>query len=178
MLSSRTLINLSKQIEKIILNYIYKDEFGYILIEELLQELNKHPAWEYTTISDIIEVTKNSTLNRLQISGDKIRLVIPQKLVNHNLSSKVIPPQTLFYCTTIVGVSRVKTFGIKSFKDKYVKLFPDKNMISVLTHRKSHPVYIEINAFKAYQDGIEFIKSDFNSYLAEYIPPKYINKIL
>lgn len=178
MLSSRTLINLSKQIERIILNYIYKDEFGYMLLQELLDELNKHPAWEYTTMSDIIEVNRNSTLKRLQISGDKIRLVIPQTITNTKLSSKAIPPKTLFYGTTIVGVSRIKTFGIKSFKDKYVKLFPDKKMIGVLTHRKSHPAYIEIDAYKAYQDGIHFIKSDFNSYLAEYIPPKYINKIL
>ncbi|MGD9580056.1 MAG: RNA 2'-phosphotransferase [Vampirovibrionia bacterium] len=178
MLDSRTLINLSKQIEKIILNYIYKDEFGYVPIEHVLKELNKHPAWEYTTLTDILEVIKNNTLNRLQISGDQIRLLIPQKFTTRNTLNNVIPPKTLFYGTTVVGVSRIKTFGIKSFKDKYIKLFPDKKMIQVLTHRKMHPAFIEIDAFKAHQDGIKFIKSDFNSYLAEYIPAKYINKIL
>ena len=178
MLNARTLINLSKQIEKIIYNSTRKDTFGYILLDNLLEELNRHPAWEHIALSDIAEVVKGSSIKRLEISGNKIRLIRRDTPIPTALSHRVIPPKSLYYGTSAVGLSRIKTFGIKAFRSDYVKLFPDKRMIQVLTHKNSHVSYIEVDAFRAYQDGIPFIKGELNCYMTEYIPAKYIKKII
>ncbi|MEW5818633.1 MAG: RNA 2'-phosphotransferase [Cyanobacteriota bacterium] len=177
MLSSRTVVNLSKQIEKVLFNVVESDEFGFITIDELLEELNKHPAWEYIQYSDITDVVKSSPLKRLEISGNKIRLNRPLKTVSSAIFNNVMPPNTLYYGTSFVGISRIKTFGIRSYRDQYIKLYPDKRLIQVLVHRNSHIVYVEIDALKAYKDGINFVKGNLNTYLVEHIPPKYINKI-
>jgi len=177
MLSARTVINLSKQLEKILYKSDSVDDYGYIEIEKVLEELNNHPAWEYVSYLDIKEVVKSSALKRLEISGNKIRLIRLNSAINNTITHNVIPPKVLYYGTGIVGISRVKTFGIRSYKDQFVKLYPDKRMIQVLIHRNSHIAHIEIDAFKAHKDGIKFVKGDLNTYLAEYIPPQYIKKI-
>lgn len=178
MLTARTLINLSKHIEKIIYRSPNKDQFGYLTLAELLLELNNHPAWEYINIQDISEVVKKSTLKRLEISGNKIRLIIPRQDSTAPLIHTVIPPKKLYYGTTVVGISRIKTFGLRSYKDKYIKLYPDKRMVQVLVHRVNHVAIAEIDAMKAHKNNISFLKGDLNTYLAEFIPPEYIIKII
>lgn len=177
MLSSRTLVNLSKQVEKILLKTENVDEYGYMSVGEILQELNRHPAWEYVGYLDIKELVNSSAIRRLELSGNKIRMIRHQSPATPALVHKVIPPKTLFYGTSVVGISRVKTFGIRPFKEQYIKLFPDKRMIQVLTHRNSHVAYVEIDALQAHREGIAFYKSDLNTYLAEYVPSDYIKKI-
>lgn len=177
MLSARTLINLSKYVESVILKSSDKDEYGYVFIEDVVEEINKHPLWEHIVPMDIIEVSKGSPLRRLEIIGNKIRLIAITSNKPAIFDHKVIPPKLLYYGTNIVGISRIKTFGIKSFREQYIKLFPDKKMVQVLIHKNSHIAYVEIEAFQAHLDGIEFIRGGVNTYLATFIPAKYIKKI-
>lgn len=181
MLSSRTLINLSKYIENILFNQTQKDEYGFVLLEKVLDELRKHPLWDCIEFEDIVEVVNSSSLKRLQIMGNKIRMVQTPNIINITspiTNKKVIPPKLLYYGTSLVGITRIKTFGIKSFKDNYIKLYPDKKMVQVLVHRNADITYIEINALDAHLEGVTFIKGDYNSYLTEFIAPKYIQKII
>jgi putative RNA 2'-phosphotransferase len=177
MLSARTVVSLSKYIENILTRTSNTDEYGYMLMEDLIEEVNDHPLWEHIQPLDIKEVVNGSAIRRLELVGNKIRLIRPVNNVTTPFKHRVIPPATLYYGTTVVGISRVKTFGLKPLKDNYVKLFPSKSMVQVMVHRNAHIAYVEIEAFKAHQDGIQFIKGDLNTYLANHIPAKYIKKI-
>jgi RNA:NAD 2'-phosphotransferase (TPT1/KptA family) len=149
----------------------------------LLEMLHQHPLWDQVTREDLFQVLKASPVKRLEILGDKIRLSRKTKLSSADLTlpkgtrTKIIPPKTLYYGTSFVGISRVKVFGIRSFKEDFVKLYADKRMIQVLVHKNSHIAYVELDAFQAHLDGVPFYKGDLNNYLVKELSPNYIRKI-
>lgn len=177
MLNARTLINLSKHVENIIQSNSSLDEYGYMSIEDLIVDLNSHPLWEHIQPLDLKDIVNGSPIKRIEICGNKIRLVRNKFNISNVFKHKIIPPKTLYFGANIVGISRIKNFGIKPVREKYVRLYSDKKMVQVLVHKNNHIAYVEIDALKAYSEGVEFYKGNFNVYLAEYISPKYFKKI-
>jgi putative RNA 2'-phosphotransferase len=178
MLNARTIINLGKLIENILQRSLKVDELGYMKIEDLIEEVNQHPLWEHIQPLDLKDIVNGSPIRRLELTGNKIRLVRPVNNASNSIKHRIIPPKILYYGTGVVGISRIKTFGLKPLRDQYVKLYPDKKMVQVMVHKNTHIAYVEIDALKAHQDGIEFTKGQFSTYLATNIPPKYIKRII
>ena len=178
MLSSKTLIKLSKDIEHILKNESNKDRFGFALLEKVYERLQTNYNWIDITLSEMIETVNSNTVKRLEILGNQIRLNESSMINLPYNATKILPPPVLYYGTTATNLIHIKKHGIKSIKNDKLKLFTQKEMINVLSHKNSCIVYIQINSLKAHNEGIQFYKYRPYCYLADYIPLKYINKFI
>jgi putative RNA 2'-phosphotransferase len=152
------------------------DEDGWVPVSQLLESLRSDgEVWQDLSASDIERMILSSTKRRHEIADGRIRAIyghsIPVKL--RRLPHQ--PPSILFHGTHPSSVQAIKKCGLKPMNRQNVHLSADKETALGVGRRKSpDPVLLCIRSFEAFQNGVAFYKGSEKVWLADDVPPKYI----
>lgn len=154
---------------------IVLDELGYTSIQELLNYLNSSGRHGTVELSDLIKMMEESDKKRHEINGDRIRAYY-----GHSTSEKIHktvskPPAVLYHGTSHEAAEIIMQEGLIPNGRQYVHLSCDVNTAQIVGIRKDkRPVILKINAQQANADGCKFHIGNEDIWLADSIPPKYI----
>lgn len=152
------------------------DEEGYVSITKLLDSLNKKNKYEREIVKEDIEhIIEISDKKRLEIIDNKIRALYGHSIPNKIIKEKAIPPDTLYHGTAHKFIDSILKNGLLPKSRQYVHLSLDiETAIDVGKRRDDDPIILEIDAKKAYQDGISFYIGNDKVWLSDSVPSKYI----
>lgn len=151
------------------------DEEGWLPVQALLTALHTRASYHDVDIKDIAAIIEQSDKQRFEMHDGMIRAYyghsIPQK-VKHE---PTIPPTILFHGTTPAAARRIKIEGLKPMRRQYVHLSAEESTArTVALRRTQQPVILRIPALQAYQQGIHFYSGNEAIWLADAIPPQFI----
>jgi len=91
------------------------------------------------------------------------------------IKEKSTPPNLLYHGTLQNKVFRILNEGLKPMERQYVHLSIDMDTATKVAERRKGEIKIlEVEALKAYNDGLSFYKEDNGIWLADIISHKYI----
>ena len=153
------------------------DKQGFVNLTELIEKLKKrYPQTDEQLIREIVE---KSERRRFEIRNGKIRA-----LYGHSIPVELQPEEAkdvkiLYHGTSPESAKNILKVGLKPMRRQWVHLSPTIEIAKKIGLRKSNkPVILEIDVEKARRDGIKFYKATDEIYLAKYIPPKYIKRVI
>lgn len=151
------------------------DDDGWVSVEQLLISLKENSKWESVTIQDLEHMIQNSDKKRHELVDGKIRA-----LYGHSISMKILkesaePPAILFHGTARRFWKSIENNGLLPKGRQYVHLSNDiETALQVGKRHDDKPVILEIDAKKAWNEGIKFYLGNDKVWLADNIPSKYI----
>lgn len=176
-----TVIALSK-----LMSYILRhrpDEFGLVLeedgfisIKELQQALAEEAGWSHIRRSHIMEVVLTSDRERFEVEDERIRTTYGHSLPHRIHYEPAAPPKILYHGTRRRAYPHILHQGLNPMGRQYVHLAASPELAMRIGRRRDpQPVFLEIQAQRASEDGITFYLANPLIYLTEHIPPSYIN---
>ncbi len=157
---------------------IILDEEGYTPIDELLYYLNSTGKHGEVEKEDLEKITTMFEKKRHEIKDGKIRAYYGHSFEDKIEKTPVEPPEILYHGTSHEAAEKIMKEGITPQQRQYVHLSKDiKTATSVGLRKDHHPVLLQVDAKKAYQDGLKFYVGNEDIWLADTIPPQYIIKL-
>ncbi|MGL4521862.1 MAG: RNA 2'-phosphotransferase [Bacilli bacterium] len=152
------------------------DENGWVSVEHLLTTLKENSKWESVTIEDLVHIIESSTKKRHELVDGKIRALyghsVPKKIVKETSE----PPVILFHGTARSFLESIENKGLLPKGRQYVHLSNDiETALQVGKRRDDKPIILEIDAKRAWDEGVKFYLGNDNVWLADNIPSKYLN---
>ena len=146
------------------------DEDGFISLKELLQAIGEEEGWSYVRRSHITEVAYTSDRERFEIQDEKIR-------VPHQIHYEpAAPPTILYHGTRRRSYPHILQRGLDPRGRQYVHFATSPELaLRIGKRRDPQPVLLEIQAQRASEEGVSFYRANPLIYLADHIPPSYIN---
>jgi putative RNA 2'-phosphotransferase len=155
------------------------DNNGYADIKTVLKILSTRFKNEKISKETIELIIQNSKKTRFEIIEDKIRA-----FYGHSIDKKIdfkensAVPSKLYHGTTKKACKKILQEGITKQNRQYVHLTENvRDAVLVGKRRTEIPIILEIDVIKAQENGIQFYKSG-DMFLADYIPPEYIHRIM
>jgi len=155
------------------------DRDGFVTVEALLAALNASRQRDHVlTQQDLEKVMQHSDKVRHEMRDGKIRA-----LYGHSTKEKIEktaeqPPALLWHGTSHSVLDTILREGIKSMKRQYVHMGADIAAATEVGARHDRsPVLLEIDAQRAYADGVRFYKGNDRIWLSDWIAPQYIRVI-
>lgn len=84
------------------------------------------------------------------------------------------PPSLLWHGTTAAAAASIRTQGILKMGRHHVHMSSDPETARRVTRRLAEPVVLRVRAGEAALAGVAFYVSDNGVWLAEFIPPEYV----
>jgi putative RNA 2'-phosphotransferase len=152
------------------------DEDGYISVKHLLQAIAEEEGWSYVRRSHIMEVASTSGRDRFEIQDGKIRAIYGHSLPHRAHREPAAPPQILYHGTRRKAYPHIIQRGLDPMGHSHVHLTTSPELAMRIGKRRDpQPVLLEIQAQRASEDGVPFYQANPLIYLADHIPPSYIN---
>jgi putative RNA 2'-phosphotransferase len=152
------------------------DEDGYISLKELLQAIGEEEGWSYVRRSHITEVAYTSDRERFEIQDEKIRATYGHSLPHQIHYEPAAPPTILYHGTRRRAYPHILQRGLDPMGRQYVHLATSSELAMRIGKRRDpQPVLLEIQAQRASEEGVPFYQANPLIYLADHIPPSYIN---
>ena len=155
------------------------DENGYVLIEQLLNEINLSNKYDRViSKEDLLYINNNSEKKRWEIEEDKIRASY-----GHSIPLKIkkeigVPPDILYHGTSNKAINNILENGLLPMSRQYVHLSTTIDMaITVGKRRDNNPILLKIDAKRALADGIIFYVGNEYVWLCDFVPAKYVKII-
>jgi putative RNA 2'-phosphotransferase len=152
------------------------DEFGWVSTDMLLAALRaEHPEWLSLSESDLARMIAQFDKKRHELHKGQIRALYghstPQKLLKEPSS----PPSTLYHGTSPEAARVIKASGLQPMGRQYVHLSIDAATAEQVGRRKARaPIVLVVHADRANAAGVAFYRGNDVVWLADAIPPMYI----
>lgn len=151
------------------------DDDGWVSVEQLLISLKENSKWESVTIQDLEHMIQNSDKKRHELVDGKIRALYGHSIPMKILKESAEPPAILFHGTARRFWKSIENNGLLPKGRQYVHLSNDiETALQVGKRHDYKPVILEIDAKKAWDEGIKFYLGNDKVWLADNIPSKYI----
>ncbi len=151
------------------------DEQGYVSIEDLAEAISSTRGWSFVTKKDILEIVSKSEKERFEVDEEKIRACYGHSLPAGVIYYETEPPRILYHGTARSFLKKIEEKGLLPMGRQYVHLSVSEESARMVGRRRDrHPMILEIDAGKAFRDGIKFFKATENVYLVRKLPSKYI----
>lgn len=155
------------------------DEYGYVQVEKLLYALrNYKKKWNSLTLQDIHRLVETDSKKRYILNGNMICAAYGHSVPIKIKKEEKIPPEILYHGTAPKLYNIIMNEGLKSMSRQYVHLSEDPKTAYTVGKRhsnESEPIIFSVAAKKAYDDGIKFYYGNDTTWLADYIPSKYLS---
>jgi putative RNA 2'-phosphotransferase len=152
------------------------DHEGWVDVEKLLLVFRKKKEWVDINVSDLIEMINQSSKKRHELKDGKIRALYGHSTSNKLIKQPAEPPQILYHGTSPEVAEIVFNTGLKPMNRQYVHLSVDTETAKQVGYRKSSsPKLLIIRAKEAYLEGVHFYIGNEHVWLADGVPPKYID---
>lgn len=151
------------------------DENGWVSAEQLLTALRENSKWENVTIENLKYIIENSDKKRHELVNGRIRA-----LYGHSIPMKILkdisePPAILFHGTARRFLESIENKGLLPKGRQYVHLSKDiETALQVGKRHDDKPVILEVDAKRAWKEGVKFYLGNDKVWLADNIPIKYI----
>lgn len=151
------------------------DNEGYVDLGDLLAKLRER--WTNLSESDLLEIVEEDPRGRYEITDDRIRA-----LYGHSIEVEPDLPEVevevLYHGTSEESANRIDEQGLKSQGRRKVHLSANKDdAIRVGKRHTPEPVVLEIDAKEAIDSGVVFQKASDKVFVADYVPPEFIEII-
>lgn len=154
------------------------DGEGWASLSRLLEALRrKRPSWRDLRREDLEEMIRRSEKRRYEIRGDHIRALYGHSLPVRIEKEEAEPPERLFHGTSPEAARGIRRQGLRPMDRQYVHLSADRTSARRVGRRKaSDPVILAVRARAAYRDGISFYRGNDEVWLADVVPPRFLER--
>jgi putative RNA 2'-phosphotransferase len=154
------------------------DDFGWVSVDSLLSAIrSQRSEWRNLNLEDLNEMIRASDKKRHEISGDQIRALYGHSVPGKLNKLRADPPEILYHGTTHSNIEQIMRKGLLPMGRQYVHLSIDIEMANKVGKRKDKdPVILKIFAKRAYSMGINFYIGNDAVWLADLVPPEFIEK--
>lgn len=153
------------------------DAEGWVSVSTLLKALQKRGFQQPVSQADIETIIATSTKQRFEIRDGKIRAFYGHSLAEKIEKEVAVPPATLYHGTSPEAVTAILHEGLRSMKRQYVHLSTDEQTARIVALRHTNrPVILRIAAQEAHKQGIAFYLGNEDIWLADTIPPTFIER--
>lgn len=144
------------------------DEKGFVSIKELCKKTGIKEE-------EIYNIVQRQKKKRFEIKKGKIRALYGHTVIKIKYE-EIEPPEVLFHGTSRENAEKILREGLKPMRRHYVHLSRDTEDAFIVGRRDDkNPIILKIKAKEAHSKGIKFYRAG-DLYLAEYIPPEFIEK--
>jgi putative RNA 2'-phosphotransferase len=152
------------------------DSEGWVATQDLLASLHqKRSAWRDLRESDLEEMMAQSEKQRFEMCDGKIRAFYGHSIADKVVRTPTMPPAILYHGTTPQAARSIRASGLKPMNRQYVHLSADRETALQVALRRTHqPVILQVSALEAYKAGIAFYLGNDMVWLADAIPPEFI----
>jgi putative RNA 2'-phosphotransferase len=152
------------------------DSEGWVPIAALLAALqNRRNAWKHVSEADLHAILAQSDKQRFEMRDGKIRAFYGHSVPEKIAQIPAIPPPVLYHGTTAQAALIIRSEGLKPMNRQYVHLSADEKTARLVGLRRTgKPALLRIAARKAHEQGIAFYLGNDTIWLANSIPPEFI----
>lgn len=155
------------------------DEEGWTQVETLLGALRGHKRiWRDLGVAEIAHMVETSSKKRYEMSedGERIRALYGHSTPDKLKKTPATPPAILYHGTSPEVAALIREDGIRSMARQYVHLSVDVDTAMEVGHRKDgKPILLSVRAKEAHEAGIVFYEGNALVWLADYVPPEFID---
>lgn len=153
------------------------DDEGWVPIKELLDALRiEKIEWSSLTETDLVQMIARSDKQRHEIHHGKIRALYGHSVPGKLLKELAVPPEMLYHGTSPKAAHAIRAEGLSPMSRRYVHLSVDIETAYKVGIRKANaPVILMIRAREAYEDAIAFYRGNDIVWLADEVPPEFID---
>ncbi|RMG92337.1 MAG: RNA 2'-phosphotransferase [Chloroflexi bacterium] len=153
------------------------DNAGWTPLPDLVRGLQER-GWRHITETDVLQVLSLPGKKRYEVKNGRIRALYGHSIKQRIEKETAVPPPILYHGTAPQTTKTILQEGLKPMKRQYVHLSVDiETAIQVGRRKTNHPAILQIAAQKAHQAGINFYKGHEEIWLADSIPPEFIEII-
>jgi len=152
------------------------DDEGWTSIESLLSALKKdRHEWTELNANHLAEIIATSAERRFEIQGDRIRALYGHSLEGKLKKIPAAPPEILFHGTNPAVLPNIETTGLLPMARQYVHLSIDEDTAREVGRRKCRkPIILRIRTREAAASGVHFYEGNDKVWLADGVPPAFI----
>lgn len=154
------------------------DNEGWTEVNELLEAIKRQTKYKDITITDIEKVVATDSKKRYELRDGQIRAVYGHSIKKKIEKRSSEPPTILFHGTTPQAAKTIREHGLKPMSRQYVHLSEDMDTANIVALRRTKaPEILKVRAKEAYLAGVFFSKETNGIWLADTVPPQYIEDI-
>ena len=155
------------------------DEEGWTPVEALLAGLRRRRReWRDLSPRNLEEMNARASKQRFEFSEGNIRALYGHSLQARIQKREAEPPPTLYHGTGPDAARLILREGLKPMRRQYVHLSATVEMAREVGRRKAaQPVILTVRAAEAHLAGITFYAEANGVWLADAVPPDYIERI-
>jgi putative RNA 2'-phosphotransferase len=152
------------------------DNDGWALVESLLEVLRTlKEEWKDLGVEHLEKMIVKAGKRRHEISIGKIRALYGHTIPSKFKKISTEPPEILYHGTAPNSLEAILREGLQPMTRQYVHLGLEQKYAQIVGSRKTeNPTVLEINALKAFKDGVGFYEANYKVWLSDPIPAKYI----
>jgi putative RNA 2'-phosphotransferase len=159
--------------------WVYEMELdveGWVDVEILLDVLrHDRPQWRELTVADRQGMMARADKQRFELKDGCIRARYGHSKSNSIRQIPAKPPTHLIHGTAAKSLSLIMQEGLKPMRRQFVHLSVDEDTATQVARRKGEQIaLIEVDALRAYQNGIGFYQGNDKVWLADAIPADYL----
>jgi putative RNA 2'-phosphotransferase len=180
----RRLVKLSKFLALILRHQperfaLALDDAGWTSLSEVMEIVKGLPNFRWANRSDVMQVVEQGTGDgkmRFQVEGGRIRALYGHSFERRIRHEPASPPERLYHGTSPDALEAIRREGLKPMGRQYVHLSPDRETATRVGSRHApRPIVIAVRAAEASEAGIAFYRPEETVYLAEQIPPMFLD---
>jgi putative RNA 2'-phosphotransferase len=150
------------------------DAQGWVAVDELLAAAARHG--QSVTRQQLEEVVATSDKRRFCLSPDG-RLIRANQGHSVEVDLGLVPlepPELLYHGTVVRFLDSIRQRGLLRGKRHHVHLSADRETAARVGRRRGRPVVLVVASGRMHRDGHPFYRSENGVWLAETVPPQYL----
>lgn len=152
------------------------DEEGFVGLKELQQAINEEEGWGFVRRSHLMEVVLTDDRGRFEVREDRIRATYGHSFEWPIPYEPVTPPEVLYHGTRRRSYGAILKRGLLPMGRQYVHLTPSRELAERMGRRRDpRPLVLEVQAQRAWKEGVRFFQPTPLIFLAEGVPPEFLS---
>jgi len=183
MMTERQKVKLSKFLALILRHQpqrfgLILDEEGWASLAEVMEILHGLPNFRWASRADVLELVEEGSgddKRRFEVAGGAIRARYGHSISRSIRHEPCVPPRRLYHGTSPAAVQAIRHEGLRPMERQYVHLSTDpQTAAGVGARHTARPIILTVHAAEAHAAGVSFYQVDERVYLAESIPPQFV----
>jgi putative RNA 2'-phosphotransferase len=152
------------------------DDDGWAPVGDLLGVLQERRAeWADLSEADLDTMISLADKPRYEMRQGRIRALYGHSLAHKLAKTPAKPPEILYHGTPQSAVRTILAEGLKPMGRQYVHLSAGRDTAQQVGSRKDNrPAMLAIMAAEAHINGVPFYQGNEMVWLADYVPPQFI----
>jgi putative RNA 2'-phosphotransferase len=177
----RRLVQLSTLLAKVLrhdpwLFDLEMDDDGWVSVESLLKALHDQKRWRDVTVADFEAIIAPTDKRRYEMADGRIRALYGHSTPNKLRKEPAAPPEILYHGTNGAALPTILKTGLLPMSRQYVHFSVDlATAVQVGRRKTDNVIMLAVRAAEAHQDGIMFYQGNEIVWLADEVPPQYID---